>query len=438
MILAPRRSRSFLRSSLILFLGGALAAAACDSNPEVKGSGDGDGDSGDGDSGDGDSGDGDNGDGDGDINIGGQGGGTGDGDGDGDGPVCETSSSEAELAPIFLAFAYDVSGSMGHYDCPNWWHDPDAKWTPVREATQAFFEDESSVGISASMAFFPGASDLCEAATYETPDVEMTMLPSNLFAGAFDGYEAEVGSPLPGGDWRGNTPTLAAFTGTSTYLDQFVLSEPDAKFAVVLVTDGLPQGCSGDGNTVPALTTAVENLYDAGNGVRTYVIGIENPTTPPAEAPTYDGWDGWSCNGASEPATPPDTLGALNGVAAAGGTTEAFLIDTGDPEATKANFRAAIDVIRTEAISCELGIPPHPRGGTFDADKIDVSYTLDGETNRFDYDPGCEVEGAWHYDDEEDPTMIELCLETCEFIQSSPGAELNVDFLCEDRPDVVK
>jgi hypothetical protein len=346
------------------------------------------------------------------------------------------------LAPIYLAFAFDVSGSMGHYDCPNWWHDPDAKWTPVREATQAFFEDADSVGSSASMAFFPSAGDKdtkCAAGTYETPDVAMTQLPSSLFATAFDGYETGVGSPLAGGTWRGDTPTLAAFTGTSVYLDQFVMAEPEAKFAVVLVTDGLPQGCpNGADNMVSSVATAVGNLYDAGNGVRTYVIGIENPTVPPVEPPTYGGWDGWSCSGASEPATPPDTLGALNEVAVAGGTTEAFLIDTGDPVATQANFRAAIDVIRTEAISCELGIPPHPRGGTFDADKIDVSYTLGDETNRFDYDPDCDVEGAWHYDDEDSPTQIVLCQATCEFIQSSPGAELNVDFLCENRPAVVK
>src|SRR5690606_4904346 len=99
---------------------------------------------------------------------------------------------------------------------------------------------------------------------------------------------------------------------------------------------------------------------------------------------------------------------------------------------------AAIDQIRTEAISCELGIPPHPMGGTFDADKVDVSYTLDGDSTRFDYEPDCEVSGAWHYDDEDDPTLIVLCPETCTFVQSTPGAELNVDFLCEDRPVVVR
>jgi hypothetical protein len=331
---------------------------------------------------------------------------------------------------------------MGKYDHPYWWHDPAAKWTPVRQATQAFFEDETSAGISASMAFFPsaGSSDTkCDGETYEEPDVEMSSLPASLFADAFDAYETQVGSPLAGGDWRGGTPTLAAFLGTSSYLAPFQVDDPTAKFAVVLVTDGLPQGCSDEEDDVDTITTEVGNLYDGGDGVRTYVIGIENPTTPPDELPPYDDWDNWGCGtDDAEPCDPPDTLSALNGVAAAGGTTDAFLIDTGDPDATQAAFRAAIDVIRTEAISCELGIPPHPSGGSFDQDKIDVSYTLDDMVTRFDYDPDCEVEGAWHYDDPEGPSMIVLCAETCDFIQTSPGAELNVDFLCENRPVVVK
>ncbi len=428
-------SRTAFHKSIIAMIVATAAAAACNSTPEFPDDGepteDGDGDG----TGDGD-GDGDT-IGDGDFGIGGQGGQNG--SGDGDGPVCETASSETELAPIFLAFAFDVSGSMGHYDHPNWWHDPEAKWLPVRQATQAFFEDASSSGISASMGLFPAQTAKCEAETYGAPEVTMKELPSTAFASAFDAYEAEVGDPLAGGAWRGGTPTLAAFSGTSDYLDQFRTADPTAKVAVVMVTDGLPQGCSSQANDIGSITTAVGNLYEGGSGVRTYVIGIENPTAAPAELPAYDGWNNWGCGaGNSSPCDPPDTLSALNGVAAAGGTTEAFLIDTGDPEATKANFRAAIDAIRTQAVSCELSIPPHPiPGRAFDKDKIDVSYTVDSASTRLDYDPTCQESGTWRYADDE-ASLIELCPDTCDLIRSTPGADLNVDFLCEIRPDVVK
>lgn len=377
-------------------------------------------------------------------------GGLGDGSGasgngsGGSGPVCETASSEAILQPIYLAFAFDVSGSMGHYDRPRWWHDPDAKWIPVVEATTAFFQDQASAGISASMALFPSSGDSttkCSASTYESPEVVMAQLPSNDFADVFDAYEEEVGSPLAGGNWRGGTPTLAAFTGTATYLQGFQGANPDAKFAVVLVTDGLPQSCSNAG--VQEVTDAVSDLY-TNDSVPTYVIGIENPTTPPSSLPSA--WPDWgNCDdpddpgGDDTPCSPPENLSALNGIASAGGTDSAFLIDTGDPVATQTAFRAAIDAIRAQAISCDLGIPDHPTPGmSFDKDKIDVSVTVDGDTTRLDYDPDCEQAGSWRYDDQDEPSMIQLCPAACTDIQSQPGADLNVDFLCEVRPDVVK
>jgi hypothetical protein len=448
MSLYPRPSASPLRRStrfrkmaerwLITASFCGLSLAACQSDTdEPAGSGDGDGD-GDESPGDGDGtvpGAGGGTSGDGDLIVTPSGGSPGDGDGlGGSGPVCESASSEAELAPIFLAFAFDVSGSMGKYDRPNWWHDPEAKWIPVRQATSAFFEDASSIGISASMTFFPANDDVCESDTYLTPDVAMIALPSGDFSGALDGYEAEVGMPLAGGDWRGNTPTLAAFLGTSEYLGTFQADNPEAETAVVLVTDGLPQGCDDEENEVATVSAAVAALYES--GIRTYVIGIENPTVPPAVLP--GDWEDWGEDCGDAPCTPPNTLDALHEVATAGGTGQAFLIDTGDPSATQAALRQAIDAIRSQSISCELGIPPNPNGGSFDPDKIDVTYTVEGATTRFNFDPSCQEPGSWHYDDDANPASIQLCTDACDLVQSLPGAQLDVAFLCEDRPDVVR
>ena len=422
----------------------AASVQACSDGQESSGEGDGDGDSGDSSSatsGDGD-GDGSTGkdstsggldvtggtDTSGD-NTGGEGGG---------GPVCETASSEAEIPPVYLAFAFDVSGSMGHLDQPNWWHDPDAKWIPVVEATRAFFEDDTSHGISASMALFPAKDDKCDSDTYTDPEVEMTKLPSLSFAGAFEDYEDEVGSPLAGGDWRGSTPTAAAIHGVGESLSDLRKEQPDAKFAIVLVTDGLPQGC--DGSSLSDASEAAADFF--ADGLSTYVIGIENPTTPPDDVPAA--WDDWgNCDsgsgGGDEPCTPPDTLAPLNELADAGGTQSAFLIDTGNPSATKQAFSAAIEAIRQSSLSCSLAIPEHPEPGMmFEKDKIDVSVTIDGKTTRFNYDAECAELGSWHYDDASDPTKIEICEATCLDLKKKPEAELNVDFLCEPRPDVIR
>jgi hypothetical protein len=57
----------------------------------------------------------------------------------GDGDVCATVTATATLEPVFLAFAFDVSGSMGKGDHP--WHDATLKWDPVVAATRGVFED---------------------------------------------------------------------------------------------------------------------------------------------------------------------------------------------------------------------------------------------------------------------------------------------------------
>lgn len=417
---------------------------ACDANPSfVDGDRDGDGD-GDGDDGNGLGGT--NGGGLGIIGGGGESPGSGSGSG---GPVCEQTSAETELAPIFLAFAFDVSGSMGQFDRPRWWHDPDAKWTPVTEATTAFFEDADSAGISASMALFPQTTASCTASTYETPEVTMRALPSTAFAGVFANYEAEVDDNADGiltdpNAWRGGTPTLPAFSGTAVYLNGFRPDNADAKFAVVLVTDGLPQGCTGQ-NDVALVADAAEALL-ADEEIPTFVIGIQNPADPPGGWTTPvlpTGWANWgTCDsgpgGGATPCTPPDTLDALNSIAAAGGSEHAFLIDTDDPDATKTAFAAAINAIRTQAVSCDLEIPPHPTGGTFDKDKINVSRSLEGDTTALAYDPDCTEVNAWRYDDPDDPSHIELCPATCDDVRATPGTDLNVDFLCEVRPDVLR
>lgn len=434
----------------LLLASGPVAFIACDTNPLFDVDGDRNGDDDGKGSGD-DDGDGLGGTDGGGLGVIGSGGGDSSGSG-GDGPVCEQTSAETELAPIFLAFAFDVSGSMGHFDRPNWWHDPDAKWTPVAEATAAFFQDADSTGISASMKLFPslGSSDVkCAADTYEAPEVTMRGLPSDAFADVFADYEAEVDTnddgDLRGGAWRGSTPTLAAFTGTATYLDTFRAANPDAKFVVVLVTDGLPQGCTGQ-DDVALVAGAAETLL-SDSGVPTYVIGIQNPADPPGgwDTPALPaGWANWgtcpagSTGGGAEPCTSLDTLGALDAIAAAGGSETAFLIDTDDPEATKTAFKNAINAIRTQAVSCDLEIPPHPDGGTFDKDKINVSRTFEGETTALTYDPDCTEENAWRYDDEDDPSYIELCPATCDDVRGAPGTDLNVDFLCEVRPGVIR
>ncbi|WP_437728428.1 vWA domain-containing protein [Sorangium sp. So ce861] len=321
------------------------------------------------------------------------------------GGACATQTAAASLQPVYLAFAFDVSGSMGKGDKK--WHDKSLKWDPVVAATRQFFADPGSEGLTASLAFFPAQDDKCTAEIYATPDVPLTPLPSPAFGAALDAIE-----PTTSSDWRGGTPTAWVMRGTSAFIEAQRQQNP-GKYAIVLVTDGYPQGCDEASDTIDAVVADAQAAF--ADSILTYVIGVENPPIEGA----------------------PDTLDDLHKIAAAGGTEGAVLIDTGDPSQTTAAFKAAIDRIRSAAVSCTMAIPLPPDGSSFDKEKVRVVYK-DGANAATElvYDQSCATEGAWRYDDPASPTQIVLCVDTCTTVQADAAAQLNVDFTCESVIEV--
>jgi hypothetical protein len=315
--------------------------------------------------------------------------------------ACDTVSTGASLEPVYLVFAFDVSGSMGEGDYE--WHDRTLKWDPVVTATKAFFEDPASMGFEASLTVFPDGEDedeRCDDATYAMPDVAMTALPSPTFGVTLDTIGAA--------EWRGGTPTLHVVRGTLGQIEQTRATNP-GHYALVLVTDGYPQGCDDN-----AIASVVSEVQAAAATTPTYVIGVANPPIDGA----------------------PDTVTDLADIAQAGGTTDAFIIDTGNPTDTVSRFRAVIDQIRDQALSCTIAIPTPPGGRVFDKNRVEVVYQSGTATTPLAYDPLCAMPSAWHYDDPANPTSIELCEATCTTVQADATAGLQVNFACEDIIDV--
>ena len=321
----------------------------------------------------------------------------------GSGSACASQVSEARLQPVYLAFVFDVSGSMGKGDTE--WHDRALKWDPVVAATKAFFADQTAMGISASLVFFPGPDDICDAATYAAPAVPMTPLPSPEFAAAID-----LVTPATEDDWRGGTPTLHVLEGTIGYLEPLEEAEPDAVHAIVLVTDGNPAECEEEGNSLANVQAAVAAVAER---IPTYVVGVQNPPVDGA----------------------PDAVTNLNQIAVAGGTTQAFVIETGDPEQTAADLTAIVNGIRSTAVSCNVPIPTPPGDQVFDPSRVNVSVT-DGSGNQLalGYDETCVAPETWRYDDATNPTAIVLCDVTCSAVQVDTAAQLSVEFGCTTRP----
>ena len=315
---------------------------------------------------------------------------------------CAAANQQAELAPVHLVFLLDESGSMG--DGTN--GKRAEKWDPVTAALKAFFADPASAGLTASLSLFPlnkntgtGAADRskpadCAASAYVTPEVMPTALPdAKTFADAI----AKIDPPNEYG-----TPTFPALSGTIEYAESLLKADASRKVAIVMVTDGDPQGCSG--NTIANTAMAAQAVAAR---LPTYVIGVGKELT------------------------------SLKAIAEAGGTGDAFIISLNeDPAQTQKDLLEAINLIRGKAISCELTIPPPPAGKRLDPDKVDVQFTGNGQPTSLKYGTECTGDTAWHYDSTTKPTKILLCDATCAAVKADPVGKLDVVFGCVNRPIV--
>ncbi|MBX3188696.1 MAG: VWA domain-containing protein [Labilithrix sp.] len=295
---------------------------------------------------------------------------------------CATQSATAEARPVYLVFMFDKSGSMSQ----------SSKWTSSKAATRAFFESPQSAGISATLTFFPSGSS-CNTSDYNAPQVALTKLPSASFGTALDSQ-----SP------NGGTPTRPALEGAINTA-QTVAAGPgkDGKVAIVLVTDGQPEGCSNNNvNSIRDLASSVAST------IPTYVIGVG------------------------------DALTNLNAIAVGGGTKNALIVSTADPTKIQTEFSKAIETIKASAIACDYNIPPPPAGQAFDRAKVNVQHVPQGGTaGTLDYNPSCTGGTGWRYDNEATPTRILLCDGSCDSVKSKAG-KVDIVFGCATQTGPVK
>ena len=315
----------------------------------------------------------------------------------GDGGACATVSTEAKLTPVNLVVMFDRSGSMGDTtEDPSF--DPKLRWIPVGQAMKAFFSDAASSGMKAELTFFPSTTNSCQASDYETPQVTLTSLPSNLFAQAIDGT-----SP------KGDTPTRAAALGAITQAQAILKSAPTEKTVIVFVTDGEPYGCgiTTDQQSDAEAQAVAQEVGKVKAQIATYVIGV---------GPSVQN---------------------LDAIATAGGTT-AFHVDVGNSQQTEQQLEAAMTSIRGALGRCDFDIPAPPDGRTLDFDKVNVEkITGAGVTETLPYVADCAGGNGWHYDDAQNPKKVMLCSATCDAVKADANGKVNVSFSCVDRPDAV-
>jgi hypothetical protein len=125
----------------------------------------------------------------------------------------------------------------------------------------------------------------------------------------------------------------------------------------------------------------------------------------------------------------------LDLIAQQGATSTAFIVSTGNAAQTATDFRAIIETIRESAFSCNVSIPTPTSGQEFDSEKVNVNYSNTKGETAFVYDPTCTEDFAWHYDDEANPGLIQMCPTVCDAIRADieNQGQLNVEFGCVRR-----
>jgi uncharacterized protein YegL len=296
----------------------------------------------------------------------------------GTGPACATATAEAQNLPVYMVIMYDRSGSMND----------NGKWGAAKAGMTSFFSSPDSKNASASLTFFP-QGDACGVGTFGTPAVAMRALPDAST------FKSQLDATTP----NGGTPTLPALQGAIQYAQSQAASIGDkGKVVIVLVTDGIPNGCNSSIANVSSAAAAVKDK------IPTFVIGVGDETA------------------------------SLNQIAVGGGTKSAILVSGTDPTKTQSDIRKALGDIKAQ-LSCDFKVPDPPAGQSLDYKAVNVVHTpTGGSPDTLSYNQSCSGEG-WRYDDPAKPTRIIVCDASCNKIRQDAG-KVEVQLGCATKGGV--
>ncbi len=337
-----------------------------------------------------------------------------------EGDACAAEAYSGKSVPLDMQIMLDKSASM----------QLDGKWDAVVAALQQFVQSPSADGIGVGLQYFPVAPSLPVPNGCNT-DADCgfygpcTTIP--FFGNSFDGASTNVScdpldyhfaqveiqtlpgvaptllSSLDAAEPDGNsTPTRPALQGALWYTTDRAIANPTHLVVTVLATDGEPVSCQG--NDIAGITELAAGAAAGNPSIKTFVIGVGAELTN------------------------------LNEIAAAGGTEQAYLVDTSQDVTDQ--FLEALNVIRSAA-RCEFQIPT-PTTGVPNYGMVNVAVGPEGAepttVDGVDQAAACDsVQGGWYYDNPDQPSRIILCDATCEQVKDG---ELSVTVLLGCRTQV--
>lgn len=248
----------------------------------------------------------------------------------------------------------------------------------------------------------------CSGAEYSQPLIDLTQLPLDpthamiqaISNDAFDTSWTEIEGALRG---------IAQYTAAN--------KAPDREMIGVLMTDGDPSRCDDDIGNLAGIVGA----HYASTGIRTFIIGVDGATEANLEQIAMEG--------GAEPHD--DFCGTL--------TPPCHYWNVGDASGDVLSQALNAIIDQSAPLACEFPLSSiQPADGkTLDTATINVTFTTPeaGETTIYNVASAAECplsEMAWHYDNPDAPTMIQLCASTCEIVGGTEnGAEINIAGGCE-------
>jgi hypothetical protein len=300
---------------------------------------------------------------------------------------CAETVAEPTVIPVSMFIAVDKSGSMGG-----------DKWDDTKAAFTSFFVDPAADGLKVALRFWPQGAcdeDSCNVAACAQPQIALGSL-------ADVAHESALVSLFNQTDPDGATPMSAALAGATQWAQNQQQSGEGAaeKVVVILVTDGSPNGCDENINTIAAIAGQAYQSAD----VLTFAVGLQ---------------------GSNE--------NDIDAIALAGGTQAGFFIGSGNAQA---ELLAALKSIQETAVACTFAMPQSDDPTkAVDPKKVNVTYTATGGSApvtlaQVNDAAACTATGGWYYDDPNDPAIITLCASTCDAVHADDGASLSIVLGC--------
>lgn len=235
----------------------------------------------------------------------------------------------------------------------------------------------------------------CDSAAYAAPAVEIGKLRDNV---------TRIDRAMSEQPVAGLTPVGPALGGAIDHATEWARTHPEERVVAVLATDGLPSTCEPQSIAEVAAIAGA-----AGPALRTYVIGTRAPEQEPG-------------------------LLNLHAIAAAGGTTEAILLESGDGLSERfeaAIARASVDCRRSLVTDVELDV--------FRAEAL----LEDGNAGpvrlrRVENAAACaDSPNGWFYPEDTTlfrPTEAALCPELCRRLRFTSDASVRLRISCAPEP----